>query len=146
MAEDDPFDLDRFVTAQAVNYADAVRELRNGRKQTHWMWYVLPQMRGLGRSDYAVRYGLTGLAEARAYIAHPVLGPRLLDCAQAILSHEGQTAEAIMGKVDGQKLQSTATLFALADPTGAMGNAMRTILARHYGGADCPRTRALLGL
>ena len=110
----DPFDLDRFVTAQAVNYADALRELRAGRKETHWMWYVLPQLRGLGRSDFAHFYGLTGLEEARAYLAHPILGPRLLDCARAILSHPDRSAERIMGRVDGQKLQSTATLFALA--------------------------------
>lgn len=145
MAEADRFALWRFVDAQAVNYADAIRELRAGQKQTHWMWYVLPQLRGLGRSDYAFRYGLTGLDEARAYLAHPVLGPRLLDCARAILSHEGLTAEQIMGKVDGQKLQSTATLFALADPDGPLGDAMRAILARHYGGTPCPRTQAMLG-
>lgn len=145
MAEADRFALWRFVDAQAVNYADAIRELRAGQKQTHWMWYVLPQLRGLGRSDFATRYGLTGLDEARAYLAHPVLGPRLMDCARAILSHDGPTAEQIMGKVDGQKLQSTATLFALADPDGPLGDAMRAILARHYGGTDCPRTLAMLG-
>ena len=128
-----------------MNYADAIRELRAGRKETHWMWYVLPQLRGLGRSDFATRYGLTGLDEARAYLAHPVLGPRLLDCARAILSHDGRTAEQIMGKIDGRKLQSTATLFALADPDGPVGDAMRAILARHYGGADCPRSLAMLG-
>lgn len=144
MAEADRFALWRFVEAQAVNYADAIRELRAGRKTSHWMWYVLPQLRGLGRSEYSFRYGLTGLAEARAYLAHPLLGPRLLDCARAILSHDGLTAAEIMGKVDGQKLQSTATLFALADPDGAVGDAMRAILARHYGGQDCPRTKAML--
>ena len=140
---DDPFDLARFVRAQSVNYADAIRELRAGRKETHWMWYVLPQLRGLGRSDFAHLYGLTGLAEARAYLAHPTLGPRLLDCARAILSHPVRSAEQIMGRIDGQKLQSTATLFALA-AEGETADAMRAILTRHYGGQPCPRTLARL--
>jgi uncharacterized protein (DUF1810 family) len=139
----DPFDLHRFLTAQAVNYADAIRELQAGRKESHWMWYVLPQLRGLGHSDFAIRYGLTGLEEARAYVAHPILGPRLLDCARAILSHPDRSAEEIMGRIDGRKLQSTATLFALADD-GAIGEAMRAILTRHYGGESCPRTLAAL--
>lgn len=146
MAEDDPFDLARFIDAQAINYRTALSELKRGRKETHWMWYVLPQLRGLGRSDYAHLYGLTGLDEARAYIAHPVLGPRLLDCARAILSHDTLTAEQIMGRVDGQKLQSTATLFARADRRGEVGTAMRDILARHYDGQDCPRSLSILGV
>lgn len=144
MAEADRFDLGRFTEAQAVNYADAISELRAGRKQTHWMWYVLPQLRGLGRSDTAFRYGLTGLPEAQAYLAHPLLGPRLRDCAQAILSQGTRPVEAIMGKVDAQKLRSTATLFAQADPAGQTGALMREILARHYGDAPCNHTLALL--
>lgn len=144
MAEADPFDLRRFVEAQARAYDAAILELRQGRKRTHWMWFVLPQLRGLGRSDYAVLYGLSGLDEARAYLAHPVLGPRLLAAAQAILSHPDRTAAEIMGDTDGLKLRSTATLFALADPEGPTGAAMRAILDRHYAGHPCPRTEALL--
>lgn len=143
MAEGDPFDLSRFLQAQSVNYDAALCELQRGEKQSHWMWYVLPQLRGLGHSDYAHRYGLTGLPEAQAYLAHPVLGPRLRDCALAILSHD-KPIGAIMGKIDARKLQSAATLFAMADPEGATGAAMREILHRHYFGADCPRTAALL--
>ena len=88
----DPFNLDRFIKAQSVNYQEALAELRAGRKRTHWSWYVLPQMRGLGSSDMAVRYAISGADEARAYLSHPVLGARLRECMSAINAHEGSSA------------------------------------------------------
>src|SRR6187401_935311 len=110
-AETETFDLDRFVEAQSSSYPQALVELRAGRKRTHWMWYVFPQMRGLGRSAMSDRYGISSLAEARAYLAHPVLGERLLECAGAVLQHRDQSAMAIFGSPDDLKLRSSATLF-----------------------------------
>lgn len=111
-------DLERFLAAQdgGGTYDRAQRELRAGRKQTHWMWFVFPQVAGLGRSATAVRYALADLAEARAYLAHPVLGPRLRESAQALLDLPGRDAPAVLGSVDAQKLRSSMTLFAAADP------------------------------
>ena len=111
-------DLERFVTAQdsGGTYSRAVAELRNGRKVSHWMWFVFPQIAGLGHSAMAQAYAIADLAEARAYLAHPVLGPRLLECAQIVAAHSGRTAEQIFGGIDAMKLRSSMTLFALADP------------------------------
>ena len=95
----DSFDLDRFVQAQADSYACALAELRAGRKRSHWVWFVFPQLQGLGRSPMAQHYGLSGLAEARAYAAHPVLGPRLRECVQALLGHAGASAAQLLGDV-----------------------------------------------
>ena len=105
------FGLDRFVAAQAGVYARALAELEAGRKQSHWMWFVFPQIAGLGRSPTARYYAIASAAEARAYLAHPLLGARLLDCAQAILAHRGRSAEAILGSIDAIKLRSSMTLF-----------------------------------
>ena len=107
----DPHDLDRFVRAQARHIDDALRELRAGRKRTHWMWFVFPQLRGLGRSAMAFEYGLSGLDEAKAYLAHPVLGPRLFDCTRAVLGVQGRSANEIFGSPDDLKFQSCMTLF-----------------------------------
>ena len=92
------WDLERFVLAQQVNYEDALREMRCGRKQTHWMWYIFPQLRGLGRSAMSMRYGLDGLEEARAYLAHPVLGPRLLECCEAVLKADSNDPWEVFGE------------------------------------------------
>jgi uncharacterized protein (DUF1810 family) len=112
----DPHDLARFVEAQdrAGTYDAAVRELRAGRKTSHWMWFVFPQLRGLGASAMAVRYGVASLDEATAYLAHDVLGPRLHRCAQLVARSGAVTAEALMGSIDAQKLRSSMTLFAEA--------------------------------
>ena len=110
------FDLDRFVAAQADIYGQALAELRAGRKQSHWMWFVFPQIAGLGRSPTAIYYAIADAAEARAYLAHPLLGARLVECAEAVLAHCGRSAEAIFGGIDAMKLGSSMTLFeAVAD-------------------------------
>ena len=112
------FDLDRFVAAQAEIYGQALAELRAGRKQSHWMWFVFPQIAGLGHSPTALFYAIASAAEARAYLAHPLLGARLAECIEAILGHRGESAEAIFGPVDAMKLRSSMTLFeaVAADP------------------------------
>jgi len=108
--------LERFVQAQARDYAQALAELRAGHKRTHWIWYVLPQLRGLGRSSTAQFYGLADRTEARAYAAHPLLGPRLVQCVQALLGHPQRTAQQMLGEVDAMKLRSCLTLFAEVAP------------------------------
>ena len=112
------FDLDRFVAAQAGIHAQALAELRRGRKQSHWMWFVFPQLAGLGRSGTARFYAVGSRAEARAFLDHPVLGPRLLQSTEAVLAHRDLGAEAIFGPVDALKFRSSMTLFeaAAADP------------------------------
>jgi uncharacterized protein (DUF1810 family) len=132
--------LDRFVDAQAGTYRTALAELAAGRKQTHWMWFVFPQLAGLGSSPAARRYAITGLAEARAYLAHPVLGPRLAEAARALLGVEGRTAGQILGHPDDLKLRSSMTLFAEAADDPAV---FRAVLDRYYDGPD-PRTLELL--
>ena len=107
-----PNTLDRFLDAQEGIYDVALSELVRGRKQSHWMWFIFPQLRGLGRSAMSHHYGIADPDEARRYLAHPVLGPRLIRCAQAVLDHQGVSAEAIFGPVDAGKLRSSATLFA----------------------------------
>lgn len=107
-------DLERFVTAQAGVYPAALAELRAGQKRSHWMWFVFPQIAGLGRSVMAAAYAIASVEEARAYLAHPVLGPRYLECVEALSAHRGSWAEAIMGTVDAMKLRSSLTLFAAA--------------------------------
>lgn len=115
MTTSDPFDLDRFVGAQASTYQRVVTEIRSGRKQSHWMWFVFPQMQGLGYSATARRYGITGLPEARAYLAHPVLGARLRQCAELLERLDaGESAADIFGSTDAMKLRSSLTLFAQA--------------------------------
>lgn len=113
----DPFDLDRFIDAQDDHYRTALAELRAGRKQSHWIWFVFPQMRGLGMSPTSRKYGLSGLAEARAYLAHPVLGLRLREATAAMLAHRGADAGDVLGELDALKFRSCLTLFATADPS-----------------------------
>jgi uncharacterized protein (DUF1810 family) len=129
-------DLSRFHDAQSDTYATALAELRAGRKATHWMWFIFPQLAELGRSATAKYYGIADLAEARAYLADPVLGPRLEEAAEAVLMHPGLSAEQIMGPIDGMKLRSTATLFREAGG----GAVFQRLLDTFYDGAPCART------
>lgn len=140
-------DLTRFVTAQddGGTYGTALAELRTGRKQTHWMWFVLPQLAGLGRSSTAQHYAIADLDEARDYLAHPVLGPRLVECARTLadLPHDDPTA--VMGTPDDVKLRSSMTLFAHAATDDEQRNTFRAVLDRYWGGRDDPRTVELIG-
>lgn len=117
---DDPFDLERFVAAQDAVMAAVREELRAGRKRTHWMWFVFPQLRALGRSGTALHYGIASLAEARAYLAHPALGPRLRDCTALVYAAQGRTIHEIFGSPDDMKFRSCMTLFAAADPAAPL--------------------------
>ena len=130
-------DLGRFVSAQQDVYEQALAELRAGSKRSHWMWFVFPQIAGLGRTATAQRYAIDDLAEARAYLAHPVLGPRLTECARALLQVQDRTAAQILGTPDDLKLRSSMTLFAHAADDPAV---FRAVLERYYGGADDPLT------
>ena len=112
MSSGDPYDIDRFVRAQATDYDQALSELREGRKRSHWMWYIFPQIEGLGLSPMSRQYAIKGAAEARAYLDHPVLGPRLQECAAVVYGISGRTALGIFGAPDDMKLRSSATLFA----------------------------------
>lgn len=129
---DDPYDLARFVEAQAGTYDDALDELRRGRKRSHWMWFVFPQIAGLGSSATARRYAIASLDEARAYLQHPVLGPRLHECAEAMLGNTEATAQQILGEVDAMKLRSSMTLFQLAAPQETV---FGRVIARFFEGA-----------
>ena len=133
-------DLRRFVDAQAPVYETALSELRVGRKQTHWMWFVFPQFKSLGRSSMAQFYGLLDLSEARSYWAHPVLGPRLKECVTATLAVQGRSAHEIFGSPDDLKFFSCPTLFERAAPDGCFAEA----LERFYGGRRDESTQELL--
>lgn len=139
-AEQDPHDLDRFVRAQAGIYESALAELRAGRKRSHWMWFVFPQLAGLGLSPTSRRYAIRDRAEARAYLAHPVLGPRLIACVDAVLGIQGRSAFEIFGSPDDLKLKSCATLFEAASSQAAFGR----LLDRYYGGERDALTLKLL--
>ena len=139
---DDPFDLQRFLDAQSGDYPTALAELRRGRKRSHWIWYVLPQLRGLGMSGNSQYYGIGSLDEARAYLAHPVLGPRLCECVEAIERHKGTDIAAILGGLDAMKYRSCLTLFRAA--AGAQSPFARG-LDEFFGGEEDPKTIALLG-
>ena len=137
-------DLERFVTAQdqGGTYAAALSELRAGRKQTHWMWFVFPQLDGLGHSAMAQRYALHGLDEARAYWDHPVLGARLTDCCAALGENDDRSAQEIFGSVDAMKLQSSLTLFAWAVPDEAIfGSLLEQYFAGQLDEASAARLR-----
>ena len=138
----DPHDLSRFVRAQASDYGQALAELRGGRKRSHWMWYVFPQLHGLGSSSTSRRFAIRSLDEARAYLEHPLLGPRLRECAEAVLGVENRSATEIFGSPDDLKLRSCATLFARVSPDGSV---FHLLLAKYYGGGPDPRTLHLLG-
>ena len=135
------FELDRFVQAQQGSYEQALREIRAGRKRSHWMWYVFPQLRGLGASAMSQRYAIAFIEEARAYAAHPVLGPRLVACCEAVLDSDAGV-QAMFGAPDDLKLRSCATLFAVAAPEV---DVFGRLLADKFGGDWDPRTLDLLG-
>jgi uncharacterized protein (DUF1810 family) len=138
----DPFDLDRFVKAQAPVFAVVLEELANGRKRTHWMWFVFPQMRGLGSSSISMFYGIGSLAEARAYLAHPLLGPRLVACTETVLAIERKTLHEIFGSPDDMKFASSMTLFARASDDD--GSVFRRALGLYCQDRPDDRTLALL--
>ncbi|OAN35773.1 DUF1810 domain-containing protein [Mycolicibacterium iranicum] len=141
MNHEQPFDLDRFVGAQEGVYASALAELKAGSKRSHWIWFIFPQLRGLGRSSTAQRFGIESLDEARAYLAHPVLGPRLRECAEVLATHAGRSATEILGYPDDLKVRSSMTLFARATDDSAP---FRAVLDAFYGGDDDPATLDLL--
>ena len=130
-ARADPYELARFVEAQAPVYAQALAELRAGRKYGHWMWFVFPQLAGLGHSTTAARYAIGDLDEARAYLRHPLLGERLRACAAVLLNHDNLTAAEIFGHPDDLKLRSSMTLFAAAASEEAL---FAAVLAKHFAG------------
>jgi uncharacterized protein (DUF1810 family) len=135
-------DLERFVQAQdsGGTYQRAVAELRSGRKTTHWMWFIFPQIAGLGRSATAQAYAIGDLAEAQAYLAHPILGPRLIECAEIVAAQQGRSAEQIFGGIDAIKLRSSMTLFAHAAPDQTI---FQQVIDQYYDGQDPETTRRL---
>ncbi len=137
----DPYALNRFLMAQEDSYHLALSELRSGMKQSHWSWYILPQVRGLGSSPMSVRYGIQSLAEASAYLDHPVLGPRLRECVSAINKHKNVSADQILGDIDAQKFQSCLTLFAQVSGSGSI---FREALNQYFSGRPDAATLALL--
>jgi uncharacterized protein (DUF1810 family) len=135
-------DLERFVQAQdsGSTYQRAVAELRSGRKTTHWMWFIFPQIAGLGSSAMAHAYAISDLAEAQAYLAHPILGPRLIECAEIVAAQQGRSAEQIFGGIDAIKLRSSMTLFAHAAPDQTI---FQQVIDQYYDGQDPETTRRL---
>jgi uncharacterized protein (DUF1810 family) len=137
-----PHDLDRFIVAQRDVYEEVLGELRRGRKTGHWIWFIFPQVAGLGSSSLSRRYAIGSLDEARAYLAHPVLGERLRECAGLVLAASGRSAEDILGPVDAMKLRSSMTLFHRAAPDEPV---FRLVLDRFYGGRADEATDDRLG-
>ena len=137
-----PFDLERFVEAQEGVYEGVLRELRAGRKTGHWIWFIFPQLAGLGRSEMSRFYGIASLDEARAYLAHPVLGSRLRECVSDILATSGVSADQIFGSLDAMKVRSSMTLFHRAAPDEPL---FRELLERFYGGVAEAATDSMLG-
>ncbi|MDR7084873.1 uncharacterized protein (DUF1810 family) [Arthrobacter ginsengisoli] len=142
---EDSYDLERFVKAQdsGGTYRHALDELHAGLKRSHWMWFVFPQLAGLGRSPTARTYAVTSLDEAKAYLRHPVLGPRLVECAAVVAGLEGRTARQIFGGIDERKLHSSMTLFLRADPQQTV---FQEVLAGYFDGVPDAATDRLLGL
>lgn len=141
IGSDDPFNLSRFISAQSGVYERVLLELRAGQKRTHWMWYIFPQIEGLGQSTTTKYYAIKSLEEARAYVNHPVLGPRLLQCAEAVLAIEGRKVSDIFGYPDDMKLKSSMTLFSyVADPDSVFVS----VLDKYFKGERDVRTLQLL--
>ena len=140
---DDPHDLNRFVQAQEDVYEQALSEIVDGRKRTHWMWYVFPQIDGLAFSPTSKRFSIKGVEEAKAYLVHPILGPRLLECAEAVVRAEGRSATEIFGAPDDLKLRSCATLFACVSPRNSVFD---RLLTKYYRGERDGKTLQLLGI
>jgi uncharacterized protein (DUF1810 family) len=137
----DPFNLQRFIEAQAPAYEQVRRELAVGRKQSHWMWFIFPQVAGLGQSPMSIRFAISSLDEAKAYLAHPVLGARLRKCSQLTLDVEGKTARDIFGSIDELKFRSSMTLFARAAPDEEL---FQRCLDKYFASASDPATLARL--
>jgi uncharacterized protein (DUF1810 family) len=139
----DPYDLGRFLEAQEKHYAQALSELNSGRKRSHWMWFIFPQLDGLAFSATSKRYSIKSVEEARAYLEHPILGPRLFECAEAAVGVEGRSAAEIFGSPDDMKLKSCATLFASVSSPGSVFN---RLLDKYYEGERDGKTLQLLGV
>ena len=139
----DSHNLSRFVQAQEEDYEQALSEIKSGRKQSHWMWYIFPQFDGLGFSATSKRYSIKSVAEAAAYLGHPILGLRLMECAEAVLSVEGRSAFEICGSPDDIKLKSCATLFAYVSPAGSVFD---RLLGKYFEGERDGKTLSLLGI
>ncbi len=139
----DPHTLSRFVSAQHDAYSRALAEIKDGRKTSHWMWYIFPQIVGLGFSSMSVHYAIKNLDEARAYLAHPVLGSRLVECAEAAVGVKGRSAHEIFGSIDAMKLKSCATLFACASPAGSP---FHRLLDKFFAGEPDVKTLSLLNV
>jgi uncharacterized protein (DUF1810 family) len=142
-ATDDPYSLSRFVQAQEKDYARALAEIKNGQKRTHWMWYIFPQVDGLGQSTTARFYSIKSIDEARAYLQHPILGSRLIECAQAVIGVHGLSAAQIFGTPDDMKLLSSATLFACISPPGSV---FESLIEKYYASRRDESTLRLLGI
>lgn len=141
VARDDPYDLQRFVNAQEPVYDEIVEELRQGRKRSHWMWFIFPQIRGLGASEMSKRFAISSLAEAEAYLTHPLLGARLRECTELVMQHSDRSIEAILGPVDSLKFRSSMTLYAQITTAD---DVFATALEMIYGGeADALTLRQL---
>jgi len=140
---EDPYQLNRFVSAQENDFARALSEIREGNKRTHWMWYIFPQLDGLGFSSTAKFYAIKSIDEAKAYLNHPILGRRLLQCAEAAVGVEGRSATEIFGSPDDMKLRSCATLFACVAPPGSV---FERLLDKYYDGQRDQKTLRLLGI
>jgi uncharacterized protein (DUF1810 family) len=138
-----PYDLERFVDAQKGVYEHALAEIRAGAKRSHWMWFIFPQLEGLGFSPTSRKYAIHDPEEARAYLAHPVLGPRLTECVEATLALPGNSAATVFGSPDDWKLRSSATLFALVSPPRSV---FHRLLDKYFAGRQDPKTLQLLGL
>lgn len=137
----DPHNLGRFIQAQEHDYEEALSEIRSGRKRSHWMWYVFPQFEGLGMSAMSHRYSIKSVDEARAYLAHPLLGPRLIECVDAALGVSGFSAADIFGSPDDLKLRSSATLFAHVSPVGSV---FHQLLDKYFHGQPDTKTLQLM--
>jgi uncharacterized protein (DUF1810 family) len=140
---DDPYHLSRFVLAQQDDSQQALAEIRSGKKRTHWMWYIFPQLDGLAFSSTSKYYAIKSIDEAKAYLEHPILGPRLLECAEAVVGVEGRSAREIFGSPDDLKLKSCATLFACVSPPGSVFD---RLMEKYYRGERDQKTLQLLGI
>ena len=140
---DDPYDLSRFLRAQEDDYEQAFSEIKSGQKRSHWIWYIFPQIDGLALSSTSRHYAIKSIGEAKAYLDHPILGPRLLECAEAAVGIEGRSARAIFGSPDDLKLRSCATLFACASSPGSVFD---RLLDKYYRGRRDDKTLQLLGI
>lgn len=142
-SQDDQYGLERFILAQEHDYAQALAEIKHGRKRTHWMWYIFPQVDGLAFSSTSRLYSIKSIEEAKAYLEHPVLGPRLRACFEAVLNVEGRSASEIFGSTDALKLKSCATLFACVSPHNSP---FERLLSRYFSGSRDDKTLAILGI